>query len=140
MAQPTSTESDGDGRAIRDLLHHITADVKTIAKGEIELAKDELGHSAKAVATDAAVILLGGIVVLIGFGMLCVAAVAALQPLIHALSLRLLLMAAVYLVGGAMVAAVFAKRLKSDAKPHLAVSGYEAKRTIAGIKSSLQHS
>jgi len=140
MAQITSTEPTGNSRGIGDLIHRISDDVKTIATDEIELAKRELEHSAKVAATDGAVIVLGGIVALIGLGMLCAAAVAALEPVIHALSLRLLLMAAVYLIGGGIVAAAFAKRLKTDAKPDLAVAGYEAKRTIAGVKSSLQHS
>lgn len=138
MASIGRTEQDGTGRGIGDLLHRITDDVKTIAKDEIELAKGELEHTAKVAATDAAVIVLGGIVALIGLGMLCAAAVAALEPVIHALSLRLLLMSIVYLVGGGIVAAIFAKRLKTDGKPDLAVAGYEAKRTVAGVKSSLQ--
>jgi hypothetical protein len=85
------------------------------------------------------VIVLGGIVALIGFGLLCLAAVAALEPVIHALSLRLLLMAFVYLIGGGIVAGVFAKRLGVDAKPDMTVPGYEAKRTIAGAKEALSH-
>ena len=47
-------------------------------------------------------------------------------------------MAIVYLVGGGIVAALFAKRLKTDAKPDMTIAGYEAKRTVAGVKSSLQ--
>jgi hypothetical protein len=134
----TTGTKDENGRGIGDLLHNITDDVRTIAKGEIELAKGEIQNTAKVAATDAAVIVLGGIVALIGLGMLCAAAVAALEPVIHALSLRLLLMAVVYLVGGGIVAAAFAKRLKSDAKPDMTIAGYEAKRTVAGVKSSLQ--
>ncbi|NVB82839.1 MAG: phage holin family protein [Kofleriaceae bacterium] len=134
----TGTKDQDNGRGIGDLLHRITDDVKTIAKDEIELAKGEIENTAKVAATDAAVIVLGGIVALIGLGMLCAAAVAALEPVIHALSLRLLIMAVIYLVGGGIVAAAFAKRLKTDAKPDMTIAGYEAKRTVAGVKSSLQ--
>ena len=139
MGTVVTTNQNADGSRIGDLLHRITDDVKTIAKDEIELAKTEITHTARKAAADAAVIVLGGIVALIGFGMLCAAAVAALEPVIHALSLRLLLMAFVYLIGGGIVAGVFAKRFGGDAKPDLAVPGYEAKRTVAGVKSALSH-
>jgi hypothetical protein len=122
------------------LLHRITDDVKTIAKDELELAKTELAHVAKTAAVESAVIVLGGIVALIGFGMLCATAVAALEGVIPPLWARLLIMAVIYLVAGAVIAGVFAKRLKKDAKPDLAVPAYEAKRTIAGVKDTLAHS
>jgi len=53
------TEDQGNGR-VGELLHRITDDVKTIAHDEIELVKEELAHTAKAAAVDAAVILLAG--------------------------------------------------------------------------------
>jgi Putative Actinobacterial Holin-X, holin superfamily III len=126
-----------NGRGIGDLLHRITDDLKVIAKDELELAKGEITTHAKTAAFEAAVIVLGGIVALIGLGMLCAAAVAALAPVIPALSLRLLLMAAVYLVAGGIVAGVFAKKLKKDVVPDTTVAAYEAKRTIAGVKNTL---
>ena len=49
-------------------------------------------------------------------------------------------MSLVYLIGGAVLAGVFAKRLGNDIKPDMAVPAYEAKRTIAGVKESLSHS
>ena len=139
--EPTSFSSSPDGnRGVGDLLRHIGDDIKTLAKDELELAKAELASSAKTAAFEAAVIVLGGIVALIGLGMLCAAAVAALEPLIPALSLRLLLMAAIYIVAGGVVAGSFAKRLKKDIIPDTTVAAYEAKRTIAGVKHTLQHS
>ncbi len=133
------TAVSSEGKSVGDLLHRVADDVKVIAKDEIELAKAEITNTARKAAADAAVIVLGGIVALIGFGLLCLAAVAALEPVIHALSVRLLLMAFVYLIGGGIVAGVFAKRLGHDAKPDLKVPGYEAKRTIAGAKEALSH-
>jgi len=124
---------------VGDLLHRITDDVKMIAKDEMELAKHEIEISAKKAAAEAAVIVLGGIVALIGFGMLCVAAVVALAPVIHSLALRLVLMAFIYLVGGGIVAGVFARKLGQDIKPDMKVPAYEAKRTVAGVKESLSH-
>lgn len=125
---------------VGDLIHRITDDVKIIAKDEIELAKAELAHTARSAAIESAVIVLGGIVALIGFGMLCATAVAALEGLIPPLWARLLIMAVLYLVAGGIIAAVFAKRLKKDIKPDLTVPAYEAKRTIAGVKDTLAHS
>ena len=135
MSNPTS-QAPGIG----DLLHRITDDVKTIARDELELAKAEVGKHAKLAAGEAALIVLGGIVALIGFAMLCTAIVVALAPVIASLAVRLVIMAGVYLVIGGVVAGAFAKRLTTDIKPDLAVAAYEAKRTIAGAKESLSHS
>ena len=62
-----------------------------------ELARMELERTAKSAAADAAVVLLGGIVALIGLGLLCLVAVAALEAVIEPLWLRLLIMSLVYL-------------------------------------------
>jgi len=132
------TAPDGTGR-VGDLIHRITDDVKVIARDELELIKGELSNSAKVAAGEAAAIVLGGIVALIGLGMLCVAAVTALAPYIPSLSLRLVLMAAIYIVVGAVIAGIFAKRLKKDVMPDTAVAAYEAKRTVAGVKHALQN-
>jgi hypothetical protein len=129
---------DNGTSRVGELLHRITDDIKLLAKDEVELIKGEVQHTAKTAAFEAAVIVLGGIVALIGLGMLCAAAVAALEPVIPALSLRLLLMAAVYLVAGGVVAGSFAKRLSKDIKPDTTVAAYEAQRTIAGVKHTLQ--
>jgi uncharacterized membrane protein YqjE len=136
----TVSQSQDNESRVGGLLHRITDDVKTIARDEIELAKHELAISAKHAATESAAIVLGGIVALIGFGMLCATAVAALAGVIPPLWARLLIMAVIYLVAGGAIAAVFAKRLKEDIKPDMTVAGYEAKRTIAGIKDTLAHS
>ena len=130
---------NGTGR-IGDLLHRITDDVKVLAKNELELVKGEVQNTAKTAAFEAAVVVLGGIVALIGLGMLCAAAVAALAPVITSLALRLLLMAAIYIVVGGIVAGGFAKRLGKDIKPDTTIAGYEAKRTIAGVKNTLSSS
>jgi hypothetical protein len=135
----TAIKADANA-SVGGLLHRITDDVKTIAKDEIELAKNELAHTARTAAAESAIIVLGGIVALIGFGMLCVAAVAALDGVIPPLWARLLLMAVVYLALGGVIAAVFVKRLKTDIKPDLSVPAHEATSTISGVKASLAHS
>jgi hypothetical protein len=136
MGTVINPESNGVG----GLLHRITDDVKTIALDELELAKNELAHVARTAAAESAIIVLGGIVALIGFGMLCASAVAGLEGLIHPLWARLLVMAVVYLVAGGIIAGIFAKRLQKDIKPDLAIPAHEARSTITGIKSALDHS
>ena len=122
---------------VGELLSHITDDVKTIARDEVELVRTELAHSARTAVTEASVALLGAMVALIGLGMLCVVVVVALAPVIPQLWLRLLIMAAVYIVIGGGVAAGFGKRIATDAAPHLGAAKYEAKRTVAGMRDAL---
>ena len=124
---------------IGTLLHRISDDVKTIARGEVELVRDELQRHAKLVAVDAAVVLLGAFIALIGVGLLCVVVVVALAPLIPALWLRLLIMAGVYMIAGGAIGAVFSKRLKADATPDLTVPKVEARLTAQNIKEGLSH-
>ena len=136
----TEIKRESTGHGVGELIHRITDDVKMIAKDEIELAKGELTHTAKTAAAESAVIVLGGIVALIGFAMLCVTAVVALAGVIPPLWARLLIMAVVYLVAGGVLAGIFAKKLSSDIKPDMTVPAYQAKRTIAGVKDTLAHS
>lgn len=135
QTQPAESSS-----RIGDLVHRITDDVKVLAKNEVELAKGELQSSAKTAAVESAVIVLAGIVALIGLGMLCATAVAALSGLIPPLWARLLIMAIIYLIVGGVVAGIFAKRLKRDAKPDVTVPKFEAQRTIAGVKDVIKES
>lgn len=121
---------------LAELLSRITDDIKTIARDEVALVRDELAHSARSAARDSAIMLIGGFVGLIGLAMLCLAGVAALAPVIPALWARLLIGAAVYLIAGSAVAAGFGARLVGDT-PQLGVAGYEAKRTFAGIAETL---
>ncbi len=120
-----------------ELLHRITDDVKIIAHDEVELVRGELQTTARHAAVDAAVVLIGAIVALIGLGMLCVVVVAALAPVIPALWLRLLIMAGIYLVIGGLIAGGFAARLKKDAVPHLAAAKYEGQRVVSGITETI---
>jgi len=136
MATQVQESGETNGR-VGELLHRITDDVKTIAHDEIELVRTEVQHTVKTAAVEAAVILLGGIVALIGVGMLCVCAVVALAPVIASLALRLLLMSIVYLVVGGAVAASVGVRMKRDMVPDLKVASYEAKNTIAGVKEAV---
>jgi len=133
------SNGDGDARpGMGELVNRITDDVKTIASDELQLAKLELSKTVKTAAGEAAVVVLGGIVALLGFGMLCVVAVVALAPVIPALWLRLLIMAALYLFAGGAIAGVFAKKLSNDIKPDMSDTVDEAKKTVENIKEGLK--
>jgi len=133
----TSTEPTGPNGRVGELLQRITQDVKTIARDEVELVREELKESARNASIDAVIAILGAMVGLIGMGMLCATAVVALAPVIPALWLRLLLMSLIYLVSGGAVATAFGVKLKHDAVPRLGVARYESKRTVAGIQETL---
>lgn len=120
-----------------ELLHRIADDMKTIARDEVELVAQELTHSAKLAAYEAAIVVLGGTVALIGFGLLCVAAVVGLAPVIGSLAIRLLIMAGVYLVLGGAIAGTLAARLRRDAVPNLSLVVNEAKRTVEDVRHGL---
>lgn len=128
---------EANGR-IGELLQQITDDLKTIARDEVELVKLEVVRSARAAAADAALVLLGGIVALVGLGLLCVAAVAALEPVIGPLWLRMLIMAAVYLAVGGGFAVAFGKRFKRDATPDLEAPAGHARRTVDRVRDGLR--
>jgi hypothetical protein len=122
---------------VGELIFRIADDVKTIARNEIELVAQELAHTAKRSANDAAIVVLGGIVALIGFGLLCLSAVVALAPVISSLALRLLVMALVYLAAGGAVAGALAVRLKRNAVPDLSLALTEARLTLEDVKHGL---
>jgi hypothetical protein len=140
MATQTPDDLSDDQPPLGQVIHDITEDVKTIARDELELAQLEIQRTVKAAAIDGAVILLGGMVALIGLGLLCVAAVAALGYIISWLWLRLLIMALVYMMIGGILAAAFASRLKEHARLDLSAATDEAKQTIENVKHGLQGS
>ncbi|HLU67338.1 MAG TPA: phage holin family protein [Kofleriaceae bacterium] len=134
----TSVAEKEQGR-IGELLSRINDDVKTIARDEVELARVELKQSMRSATADAAVLVLGGIVALIGLGLLCVSLVDAIEPLIEPLWLRLLLVAILYLVLGGAAAAFFASRLKEDLPPEMNRTKTEARRTARTIQEELRN-
>lgn len=136
-ARDPTTPAGEDG-GVRRVLHQITDDIKTISRDEIELTRLEIQRAARTAAIDAAALMLGGVVALIGLGLLCVVVVVALAPVIPPLWLRLLIMAVVYLVLGGTVAAMFGRRFKRDAVPDLSRPKDQAKHTIHDIKAGLQ--
>ena len=132
------TTTDNGRRPIGELLRNIGEDVKTIASDEVELARTELTKNLKVAITEVAIMVIGALVAMIGFGFLCVTTVVALEPVIHSLALRLLIMAVLYLIGGGVLAGEFAKRLRKDAVPDMQPVVREAKESVAAVKEGLQ--
>jgi hypothetical protein len=133
-----NTTTENGRRPIGELLRNIGEDVKTIASDEVELARAELTKNLRVAITEVAIMVIGALVAAIGFGFLCVVTVVALEPLIHSLALRLLIMAVLYLVGGGILAGEFAKRLRKDAVPDMKPVVREAKETVAAVKEGLE--
>ena len=121
---------------IGDLLKHIGEDVKTIAGSEIELTRTKLGNYLEQTVLKASVMILGAFVALVGFAMLCVVAVVALEPVIPALWLRLLLMSLVFIATGGTAAYVFAK--KTLGGPDIANEVSEVGQTIDKVTEGLR--
>ena len=122
---------------VGELLKHIGEDVKTIAMSELELGRAKLGAYLEQTVLKAAVMILGAFVALVGFAMLCMVAVVALEPVIPALWLRLLLMSFVFIVTGGTAAYVFAK--KTLGGPDIANEVDEVGQTIDKISDGLNH-
>ncbi len=122
---------------VGELLKNIGEDVKTIAMSELELGRAKLGKYLEQTVLKASVMILSAFVALVGFAMLCMVAVVALEPVIPALWLRLLVMSGVFIVAGGTCAYVFAK--KTLGGPDLANEVDEVGQTIDKVKQGLAH-
>jgi hypothetical protein len=133
--QVTTLGDEGIGGLVRRAM----SDLKVITRDEAELAKIEISKGLKKAAGEAAAVVLGGVVALIGFALLCATAVAALAPVIPALWARMLIMAAVYLVVGSVLAAAFANKMRQDLPPKPTMAKEEAQETMHRVREELQH-
>jgi hypothetical protein len=140
---PTSNEHDASPTlsaeaGIGALLQRIIEDAETLAREELALAKLELIRTGERTAAGMAALTLGGVLALISLGLLCVTVVVALQPLIHALWLRMLIMSLAYFCIGSLLVGICMARLFK--KPvTLPKTRKEAEKTVTAIKQELQH-
>lgn len=118
-----------------ELARRVGSDLDRLARGHVELARLEITASVRAVAADAISALVSAVVVLIGFGLLLLAGVAALAPLVPALWLRLLIAAVVYLLVGGTIAASFVRKLRGE----LPAPASGARRETAPLVEQPQH-
>lgn len=119
------------------LVQRIGGDLKAIAEDQLALARLELIDGLKEPLADAAAIVLGGVLAIIGFGLACATAVVALEPLIEPLWARMLIMSVAYMAVGALVAGVYIKQLRRDAPPSMSRTKREASRTAEAIKAEV---
>ncbi len=114
-----ATAEKHETAVIGDLLMDMGRDVRRIAVDEIEIARGKLSDYLAKLVAKAAGAIVGMAVAMIGLSMLCFAAVAALAPVLPELWLRLVIMAAVFLVVGAGIAYAFMKKLSAMHSPDL---------------------
>ena len=138
MEQPENSESPQPAE-VGTLMRRIGDGLKTIAEDEVKLARLELMEEIKKPLASAGAIVLGGVIALFGVGLLCATAVVALEPLVPALWLRMLLLSAVYFAIGRVVMHIYLKRFQVDATPELPRTKREAKATIEAVKSEITH-
>ena len=124
---------------VAEILQDIGHDVRRIAVDEIELARGKMTGYLEELVLKAAGSIIGACVALIGLGLLCLTAVAALEPVIHPLWLRLLIMAVIYLAVGGAAAYLFAKRLAALHGPNLEHESGEVGETVEAVKKGLAH-
>jgi hypothetical protein len=125
--------------SVVELLQGIGSDVRRIAVDEVDLARGKLSDYLGKLILKVAGVIVGACVAFIGLGLLCLAAVAALGPVIPALWLRLVLMSAVYLIVGGALTLVFMKRLAALHGPDLDKPIEEIHETVAAVKNGLEH-
>jgi putative superfamily III holin-X len=137
MAQSQERRTNGSPEPrdpeLGDLIETITDDLRLLAHDEMELARIALANGMKRPIADGGAIVLGGVLALIGLGLLCTTVVAALQPVLPALWLRMLIMSVVYFAIGAALAATFMKRLRRDAPAEL---GRTVTQTVQRVRTS----
>ena len=94
--------------AITDLAKRVADDVTTLAKDHFELARIEVGAGVRS----AAVYLLTAVVVAVALAFLCLTAVAAAEPVLGPLWLRLLCGTILYIAAGGALVRAFAQRIR----------------------------
>jgi len=136
MDERVQHESSPTGE-VGELMKRIGDGLKTIATDEVKLAKIELLDELKKPLASAGAIVLGGVIAIIGVGLLCTTAVVALEPIVPALWLRMVIMSLVYFAAGAAVMRIYAKKFMNDATPELPRTTREAKRTVEAVKAEI---
>jgi hypothetical protein len=104
--------------SLGELFGKLAHDGATLVRQEIELAKTELGESARRAALGAGWVAAGGAIILIGLLVLIAALVVGLGDLLGSYWLSALLVGLAFVAVGAVVALAALKRLKrADLRP-----------------------
>ena len=122
---------------VGQLLESIGHDMRTIASDELEMGRVALAERLESLVAKIAIAMLCVIVGLVGFGMLCVTAVFGLEPVIHAMWLRMLIMSGVYIAVGGAAALFAARRIGRDKSGDIQHQLDEARDTVNAVKKGL---
>jgi hypothetical protein len=130
---------DADMSTVGGLIRRIAGNAKALASDQVDLAKAELTRRIKAAVIDAAMFILGGMIVLFAIGFLGGALVTGLEPVIASLPLRFIVTALVFagVSGGLLV--VYGKRLKAHLPPEAPAAVREVEETVEAVKEELHH-
>ncbi len=122
---------------VGELLKHVGDDLKTIATTELELTRNKMSQYVDKTLMRVSVIIIGAFIALIGLAMLCVVAVLAMQPLIHLLWVRLLMMSGVYLLVGGGAAFIYSRKVATG--PDIDNEVDEVGQTFDAVANGLKH-
>ena len=107
----TLDEKDEAGDGIISLVKETASGLSQLVADHIRLARLEMTADAKSYARDVGMLLAGGFVVVVGYGLGCIAAGAALARVIGA-PLAFLALALLHVVVGALALVLIARRMK----------------------------
>ena len=110
MAMPRDTREEGDG--IIALVRETADGLGKLIADHVKLARVELMSDARFYLRDVMVLVIGGLVIFLGYAIGCVAAGLALGRAMHNTPLALGAVAAVHVIGGAIGVVLAAKRAK----------------------------
>jgi uncharacterized membrane protein YqjE len=134
VASTGTHDRERDERSLGELTKQLTRDVSAMVRSEVTLAKVEVAARARVLARGAAMMAIAAIFGLIAFACLVTAAVAALSLVVD-VWLAALIVAAVAVVLGAVIALLGARSIRS-ASPPLPVDTVEsAKEDVAWVKA-----
>jgi uncharacterized membrane protein YqjE len=116
---PTRTDDGralggGNDPALGDLFRQLAQDSATLVRQEMALAKAELKTNVKSVARDAVMVGVGGILALVGAMVLLAAVVVAVGDALDNYWLGALIVAALFLIVGGLLAMSNLKKLKQE--------------------------
>jgi hypothetical protein len=98
-----------DERSLGDLLKELTSEIRDLFRKEVELARTETAEKASRMGSNAAAVLMGGVVVLVGAFVLMEAIVRGLTALLaQVMPLEIAVWLAPLIVGGVLAAAGYA--------------------------------
>ncbi len=107
------------------LFAHVTRNMGTLMRKELELAKVEMREKVSASGKDLALLGIGGAIVFAGFLVALIAAVAGLALVLPVWAAALVVAVTVMLIGGILLAVGMQRLKKTDLKPTQAIASFK---------------